>query len=79
MLGVPLYPNDFVKEDDAGALRAEYEALSAEELEALDETFRCAGRIVSHRSFGKVAFFHLADRSGRIQCYASQEHMGHEA
>ncbi len=77
--GVPLYPNDFVKVDDAGALRAEYEALSTEELEALDETFRCAGRIVSHRSFGKVAFFHLADRSGRIQCYASQEHLGHEA
>ena len=76
--GVPLYPNDFNKTDDAGSIRAVYEAYSAEELEALDETFHCAGRIVSNRSFGKVAFFHVADRSGRIQCYASQEKLGHD-
>jgi len=77
--GVPLYPNDFVKRDEAGTLRAEYEAYSSDELAALNETFACAGRIISNRSFGKVAFFHLSDRSGRIQCYASQEHLGAEA
>ncbi len=77
--GVELYPTGFVKTDDTCALRAEYEAYSAEELEALSEVFNCAGRIVSHRSFGKVIFFHLADRSGRMQCYASQENLGKEA
>ncbi len=77
--GVPLYPNDFVKSHDAGALRAEYEAYSADELADLDETFACAGRIISHRSFGKVVFFHLMDRNGRIQCYVSQETLGPEA
>ena len=30
------------------------------------------------RSFGKVAFFHLMDQSGRIQCYASREHLDEE-
>lgn len=76
--GVPLHPDGFIKEHDAGALRAEYEAYSSAELEELDETFSCAGRIVSHRSFGKVMFFHIMDRSGRIQCYASRENMGDE-
>ncbi len=77
--GVDLHPNGFIKEHDAGAIRAEYEAYSASELEELDERFTCAGRIVSQRSFGKVAFFHIMDRSGRIQCYASRERMGDEA
>ena len=77
--GIPLHLNGFVKTHDAGAIRAEYEACSATELEELNETFTCAGRIISHRSFGKVAFFHLMDRSGRIQCYASKDLMGEEA
>lgn len=77
--GIPLYPNEFIKEHYAGMLRAEYEAYSASELESLDEIFACAGRIISLRSFGKVIFFHIMDRSGRIQCYASRENMGEEA
>ncbi len=77
--GIELYPNDFRKGCDVGELRAEYEAYSGTELEALDEDFACAGRIVSHRSFGKVVFFHIADRSGRIQCYVSKESMGDES
>ncbi|MDD6088261.1 MAG: lysine--tRNA ligase [Desulfovibrionaceae bacterium] len=77
--GVPLYPNDFVKKDDIGELRAEYEGCSAEELSDMKETFVCAGRIVSHRSFGKVCFFHLMDRSGRLQCYASRDALGEES
>lgn len=77
--GVPLHPDGFAKEHDAGVLRAEFEAYSADELADMAEVFTCAGRIVSHRSFGKVAFFHIMDRTGRIQCYASREHMGADA
>ena len=76
--GVKLHPDGFVKEHDAGMLRAAFEGYSAAELEESDEVFRCAGRIISSRSFGKVIFFHLMDRSGRIQCYASRDHMGEE-
>lgn len=77
--GVPLFPNDFRKEHDAGSVRAEYEAYSGEELENLDETFSLAGRMISSRSFGKVIFFHLQDRTGRIQCYAEREGLGDDA
>ena len=35
--GVPLHLNGFVKTHDAGAIRAEYEACSATELEELNE------------------------------------------
>ena len=77
--GVPLFPNDFDKRDDAGAVRAEYEACSAEELESVDARFSLAGRMVSSRSFGKVIFFHLQDRSGRIQCYAERAALGDDA
>ena len=77
--GVPLFPNDFRKEHDAGSVRAEYEAYSGEELENLDEIFSLAGRMVSSRSFGKVIFFHLQDRTGKIQCYAEREVLGDDA
>ena len=77
--GVPLFPNDFRKEDDAGSVRAEYEAYDAEELENLDESFALAGRILSSRSFGKVIFFHVQDRTGHIQCYAERETLGDNA
>ncbi len=77
--GIELYPEEFSKEHDAGMLRAEYEAYTAEELASLEEIFNCAGRIISHRSFGKIIFFHILDKNGRIQCYASKEHMGEKA
>jgi lysyl-tRNA synthetase class 2 len=54
----------------------QYTPMSDEELARLDRVFSLAGRIVSLRSFGKVAFFHLADVSGRIQCYADRESLG---
>ena len=76
--GVELHPNGFTKQHDAGMLRAVFEGYSTAELEESTEVFQCAGRIVSHRSFGKVIFFHLMDKSGRIQCYASQETLGDE-
>ena len=52
--------------------------LEGDDLEKQEDVFAIAGRIVSLRSFGKVAFFHLMDQSGRIQCYASREHLDEE-
>ena len=73
--GVPLFPNDFRKEHAVSWVLDNFGSLSAEELEAKGDVFAIAGRIVSLRSFGKVAFFHLMDESGRIQCYASREEL----
>lgn len=77
--GVPLFPNKFAKQHDAAAVMAAYEGLSAEQLEECTDEFSLAGRMVSHRSFGKVSFFHLMDHSGRLQCYAAKELLGDEA
>ena len=76
--GVPLFPNDFRKEHAVSWVLDNFGSLSAEELEAKGDVFAIAGRIVSLRSFGKVAFFHIMDESGRIQCYASREELPEE-
>ena len=77
--GIPLYPNDFKRKQNAGDVCAQYGALDDEALAALDERFALAGRMMSSRSFGKVIFFHVMDRSGRIQCYAEKSVLGDEA
>lgn len=74
--GLPLFPNDFRKEHSVGWVQENYGELDADTLARQEDVFAVAGRLVSLRSFGKVAFFHLMDESGRIQCYASREHLG---
>ena len=77
--GVALYPNDFAKGDDIGPVAEAHEPLAEEALAELSRTFRLAGRIVSLRSFGKVAFLTIQDASGRIQVFAERETLGQEA
>ncbi len=78
--GVPLFPNDFTKEHVVNAVVTAYKSHDAASLEAMREShFALAGRIMALRSFGKMAFFHIMDESGRVQCYASKESMGDEA
>lgn len=78
--GVPLFPNDFRKEHDVATALAIGAPLEEAALEEMAGTsFALAGRMVSLRSFGKVAFFHLMDQTGRIQCYAAREELGDEA
>lgn len=77
--GAGLYTNGFVKVDEAAAVTAENEAKDAQTLAAEGKEFTLAGRIVSFRSFGKVAFFHIMDATGRIQCYASKDILGDAA
>lgn len=76
--GVPLFPNDFHKQDDIARLHSTYGEFDDDSLRAIEDRFSCAGRVMSLRSFGKVIFFHIMDESGRIQCYASKEHMAPE-
>ncbi|MDR2489591.1 MAG: lysine--tRNA ligase [Desulfovibrio sp.] len=77
--GTKLFANDFVKEHNTFTLLQENEEASAEALAAGKKDYSLAGRIISLRSFGKVAFFHLMDASGRIQCYAARELLGESA
>lgn len=77
--GCHLYPNDFRKKHDICNIVDNFGELEADVLAEQEEVTAIAGRIVSMRSFGKVVFFHMMDHSGRIQCYASREHLGDEA
>ncbi len=61
------YANDFTPEHTTEELVSSHTSKSPEELEEMGELFSLAGRVVSKRDFGKSAFFHLSDRTGRIQ------------
>lgn len=73
--GYPLFPNDFRKKHSIAWVFEKFGSMDEEALATQEDVFALAGRIVSFRSFGKVAFFHIMDESGRIQCYASRELM----
>ncbi len=77
--GTQLYPNGFIKTDDLGAIATEFTDSSSEALEGLGREFTVAGRIVAMRSFGKAAFFHLQDPTGRLQVFASRDDLGEDA
>ncbi len=79
--GVALYPNDFQKKHVIEEILQSYGGYDVEALEQLgkERCFAIAGRIMALRSFGKAAFFHVMDQSGRLQCYAVKADMGEEA
>lgn len=71
------FPNDFRINTLAAELLSRYadaEHWSQEALEALDEEWCLAGRILSRRIMGKAAFVHIQDGSGeRIQLYLRRD------
>ena len=76
--GVHLYPNDYKRDTEIQFIWDEYAEVDGEELESADHDFSVAGRVVSYRSFGKVTFFHMQDRTGKIQVYAARDELGTE-
>ncbi len=54
----------------------QYGELSGSELEALDKTFRLAGRLMLVREFGKATFCHFQDGTGRLQAYIQRQVVG---
>ncbi|WP_035076276.1 lysine--tRNA ligase [Maridesulfovibrio zosterae] len=74
--GVQLYPNNFSKDTDVSTIWDNYDKIEGEELVTLGKKFKIAGRVITHRSFGKVAFFHLQDPTGRIQVYVARDDLG---
>jgi len=77
--GVELFPNDFRAEHTSLELMEQYGDWAAEALQGLDTVFSCAGRIMAVRNFGRAAFVHLQDRTGRIQVYVRRDLLGEEA
>lgn len=70
------YRNDFAVECSTAEFRKRFEGLSPADLEGIKEPVTLAGRVMSVRSFGKAAFFHLQDRSGRLQAFVQRDALG---
>jgi lysyl-tRNA synthetase class 2 len=66
--GVP-----FDSEIKAADIVREFGEKTKEELERTEITVRIAGRLMSFRNFGKTAFGHVQDDSGRIQVYLGKD------
>lgn len=75
---IHLYPNTFRRDTEIHSIWDGYAESDGESLEAIDEEFSIAGRVVSYRSFGKVTFFHVQDRDAKIQVYAARDELGTE-
>ncbi len=67
--GVEPYGAPFAVKDRASDIVNRFGELSKEELEARSEKCTIAGRIISFRNFGKTAFSHVQDATGKIQVY----------
>ncbi len=76
--GVALYPNDFRKNTEVARIKATYGDHDETALEALEETFAVAGRVMSQRSFGKAAFLHLQDATDQMQVFVQRDAVGTE-
>ena len=77
--GIPLYPNDFRRSAEIGDVIEAHGHKDEEVLAGEALTFSLCGRIMAHRSFGKVTFFHIQDTSGKIQVYSARDDLGTEA
>ncbi|MCD8339227.1 MAG: lysine--tRNA ligase, partial [Burkholderiales bacterium] len=72
------YPNDFVKKDTFGEIRAKYGETSAEELGAHPVEVAVAGRIMLKRVMGKASFATVRDGTGHLQFFISKGEVGDE-
>ncbi|BDQ32840.1 lysyl-tRNA synthetase [Pseudodesulfovibrio portus] len=76
---IHLYPNDFKRDTEIKEIWDKCGEVDGETLENDETEYAIAGRVVSYRSFGKVTFFHVQDRSAKIQVYAARDELGTEA
>ena len=68
------YERDSWSED----LKKQYTGLTHEELEEKNVVVKIAGRIMTLRDMGKVAFMHIQDKKGQMQAYLRKDVLGEE-
>ncbi len=78
-MGINPYANNFTPSTTAAEIIDDFAASEPAALEANPTPVRVAGRLVSLRLFGKAAFAHLQDRTGKIQVYIRRDKVGDEA
>ena len=74
--GMEPFGGVFYADDHALDLQNKFGPLSKEDLEANPVTCSLAGRVIMMRDFGKAAFAHIQDATGRIQVYFRKDILG---
>jgi lysyl-tRNA synthetase, class II len=74
--GIEPFGGAFYADDHASDLHNKFGSLSKEILEAEPVTCSLAGRVIMMRDFGKAAFAHIQDTTGRIQVYFRKDILG---
>lgn len=74
--GIEPFGGAFYAEDHASDLQSKFGDTAKEALESDPVSCSLAGRIVSMRDFGKAAFAHLQDYTGKIQVYFKKDKLG---
>src|SRR4030043_393525 len=77
--GVEPFANGFVPTHTTAPILEGCGTLAGPELEALNQTFRLAGRLMLLREFGKATFCHFQDGASRLQAYVQKQVIGPEA
>ena len=75
-LGVEPYPNRYERTHSFAQIIAEQGSRTLEELEALGQDVRVAGRVMLKRPMGKASFATLAEGDERLQIYLRREDVG---
>jgi lysyl-tRNA synthetase class 2 len=75
-MGIKPYGDPFRASDHASELLDRYADTPKEDLEAAVVQCSLAGRIMALRDFGKAAFAHVQDSSGKIQIYLKKDVLG---
>jgi len=75
-MGIKPYGDPFDAADHAADLLNKYSETTKESLEAENIACSLAGRIITMRDFGKAAFAHIQDSTGKIQIYLKRDVLG---
>ena len=75
-MGIKPYGGPFEASDHASEVMKKYSEITRESLEAENISCSLAGRIMTLRDFGKAAFAHIQDSTGKIQIYLKKDVLG---
>jgi lysyl-tRNA synthetase class 2 len=77
-MGIKPYGDPFDASDHAADLLNKYSETTKENLESEHVSCSLAGRIITMRDFGKAAFAHIQDCTGKIQIYLKRDVLGEQ-
>ena len=77
-MGVNLYPAGYHTDITISEAVKRFGHMDKETLERESKPCSVAGRIMSFRDFGKAAFIHIKDRTGRLQAYVRKDKVSDE-